>query len=232
MAQNFDILILCSGKSGSSTLYTSFINNGYNTLKVHSKLDYVEQFKKDKLYESIDLSSQNKKICIIDVYRNPIERKISSFFQNINDFVPDWKVRPIEYLIRKFNNKYIYTLEEYHSINEAFRYYNIPYFKTFDFQKKFNIIEKDNKIFIKILYKDINEWKYILRYIFNKRFIIKNSNLSDTKDYYPTYQEFLEKYKLPKKYLNRLINKDIEFKVYNTPEEQKEYIDYWKENSY
>lgn len=33
-------------------------------------------------------------------------------------------------------------------------------------------------------------------------------------------------YKVPKKYLNKL-KKDKEFKVYNSPEDQKKYLDYW-----
>ena len=48
MAQNFKIFVLCGGKSGSSTLHSTFINNGFKSLKIHSKLDYIEQFNCDK----------------------------------------------------------------------------------------------------------------------------------------------------------------------------------------
>ena len=231
MAQNFDVFILCGGKSGSSTLELSFVKNGYKSLKVHGRLDYIEQFKEDKLFQSIELSSINKKTYIIDVYRNPIERKISSFFQNIDIFVPNWKSKSNEDLIKIFNKEHIFKLEEYHSINEAFDHFNLPRFKEFDFQKKFNMYEHNNKVFIKLLHKNINMWNFILRYIFKKKFIISNNNLSIQKDYYKTYQNFLLIYKVPKKYLNKLKNKDQEFRIYNSPNEQKEYLKYWSERS-
>ena len=231
MAQNFDVFILCGGKSGSSTLELSFIKNGYKSLKVHGRLDYIEQFKEDKLYQSIELSSKNKKTYIIDVYRNPIERKISSFFQNIDTLVSNWKCKSNDELIKIFNKKYIYELEEYHSINEAFEYFNLPKFKEFDFQKKFNIYQHNNKVFIKLLHKNINIWNLILRYIFKKKFIISNDNLSIQKDYYKTYQNFLLIYKVPKKYLNKLKTKDQEFRIYNSPDEQHEYLKYWSDRS-
>ena len=231
MAQNFDVFILCGGKSGSSTLELSFIKNGYKSLKVHGRLDYIEQFKEDKLYQSIELSSKNKKTYIIDVYRNPIERKISSFFQNIDTLVSNWICKSNDELIKIFNKKYIYELEEYHSINEAFEYFNLPKFKEFDFQKKFNIYQHNNKVFIKLLHKNINIWNLILRYIFKKKFIISNDNLSIQKDYYKTYQNFLLIYKVPKKYLNKLKTKDQEFRIYNSPDEQHEYLKYWSDRS-
>lgn len=226
MAQNFKIFVLCGGKSGSSTLHSTFINNDFKSLKIHSKLDYIEQFNCDKLFESIDLSAEDKQVFIIDVYRTPIERKISSFFENVQNLIPNWESLPIEELINIFNKDYLNKLEEYHSINEAFKHYNIPNFKNFDFKKKFISVEKDNKVFIKILYKDINNWKNILRHIFNKPIVMTNDNLSNGKNYFKAYQHFKLMYKVPKKYLNKL-KKDTEFKIYNSPEDQKEYLDYW-----
>jgi len=231
MTKNIDIFILCGGKSGSSSLYSSFIKNNYNTLKIHGKLDYIEQFNEDKLYETINISSAKKPVFIIDVYRTPIERKISSFFQNIDSYLPNWQCKSIEQLITKFNNKYLYELEEYHSINEAFDYYDIPYFKEFDFKKKFNLFKKNNLIFIKLLYKNINEWHHILRVIFNKQFIITKDNMSSYKNYYKTYQHFLLMYKIPKKYLN-ILTKDREFLIYNTLEDQVSYFEYWNSKSF
>ena len=32
---NLDVLIYCGGKCGSSTLHTTFKNNGYNSYKIH-----------------------------------------------------------------------------------------------------------------------------------------------------------------------------------------------------
>jgi hypothetical protein len=231
MAKIYDVFILCGGKCGSTSLSSSFNKFGYKTLKVHGKLDYINQFHEDKLYETIDLSCSKKPVIIIDVYRTPIERKISSFFQNINSYVPDWKSKSTEQLVTEFNNNYLYKLEEYHSINEAFENYNIPNFTEFNFQKCFNLLKKDNKFFIKLLYKDISKWQHILRLIFNKNFTITKNNLSNKKDYYTSYQHFLLKYKVPKKYLE-LLTKDKEFAIYNSLEDQVSYFEYWNLKSF
>ena len=231
MTTIYDVFILCGGKCGSSTLSSSFQKLGYKTLKVHGKLDYINQFKEDKLYECINNSSKHKPVIIIDVYRTPIERKISSFFQNIQYYIPDWQSKSIEQLILEFNNKYLYVLEEYHSINEAFDYYQISHFHEFDEKKNYNLLKKDNKIFIKLLYKDIQKWNKILTLIFNQPFVITKDNLSNQKDYYKTYQQFLSKYKVPKSYFDKLV-KDKEFKIYNTKEEQVSYLEYWNLRCY
>ncbi len=229
---NIDVLIMCGGKSGSSTLFTTFTKNNYNCLKIHSYLDYIEQFNCNKLYESIDTSSDNKILYIIDSYRTPIERKISSFFENIIIHVPNYKSLSIEQLIDVFNEKFLYKLEEYHSINEVFRKYDIPLFDTFDFNKHYNITYKGTKIFIKLLYKDIDNWGTILSKIFKKKIIMRNDNISDTKDYFTMYTEFKKKYKIPKKYIDYLMTKDREFTIYNTTDEQEKYIKKWSAKSY
>ena len=107
MTHNIDILVMCGGKCGSSTLYSSFKNSGFKCLKIHSKYDYILQFKSDSLYDTINLSSKCKKLFIIDSYRTPIERKISSFFQNIHTFVPNYEYLSIQKLIHIFNLKYL-----------------------------------------------------------------------------------------------------------------------------
>jgi|SaaInlStandDraft_7_1057024.scaffolds.fasta_scaffold02315_2 hypothetical protein len=228
---NIDVLIMCGGKSGSSTLYVTLKKN-YKCLKIHSYLDYIEQFNSNKLYESIDESSNNRILYIIDSYRTPIERKISSFFENITIHVPNYKSLSIVKLINLFNEKFLYTLEEYHSINEVFRKYDIPLFDTFDFNKHYNITYKGTKIFIKLLYKDIDNWGTILSRIFKKKIIIRNDNISDTKDYFTMYTEFKKKYKIPKKYIDNLLKNDREFTIYNTKDEQEKYIKKWSAKSY
>jgi len=232
MIHNINVLIMCGGKCGSSTLYSSLKNSDFKCLKIHSKDDYILQFKSDSLYDTINLSSKNKKIFIIDSYRTPIERKISSFFQNIHIHVPNYKTLTIQKLIHIFNLKFLNKIEEYHSINSVLTHYNIPLFKKFDFKNKYIICEKNNKVFIKILYKDIHDWNNILSKILNKKINIVNDNLSKNKDYSDIYNRFKKKYIVPKSYLQYLKKNDNEFKIYNTKEEQVAYIQKWLQRSY
>ena len=98
-----DIICLVSGKCGSSSLNETFNRNGYKCIKTHSKDCFKKQFKYDGLIDIIKRSSLNKELYIIGSYRTPIERKISSFFQNIHKHVPNYKNKSCEELIDIFN---------------------------------------------------------------------------------------------------------------------------------
>jgi len=212
---NIDVIVNCSGNSGGCTLYNTFIFNNYKAIKCHNDYEFKYSNSTDiSLFDVINNNNNkdNKDIIIIDSYRNPIERKISSFFENIKSYLPNYYELTIDEIINFFNdNNFIYYLEEYHSINEILDYYNIPRFSNFDFYKEYNICKKNNKIFIKIRFKDINEWSKILSKIFNKYIIIQKSNLSLNKSYSNTYNEFIKKYKVPKKFLEENLSNDIEF---------------------
>ena len=230
--ETFDVFVYCGGKCGSSTLNKTFNVNGDKSIQLHSNSFWKSFYKKDiDIFKVIDESCLNKKIYIIDSYRTPIERKISSFFQNLVIHEPNYRNMSIEDLILIFNRK-VYWLEEYHPINEVLSNYELPLFKDFDFEKHYNIIEKDNKIFIKILFKDIKNWDKILSEIFNKEIIISPLNLTEEKCIFSLYQEFKKKYKVPKWYLVKYLPMDEEFKIYNTIEEQNEYMNYWMEKSF
>jgi len=232
MVLNIDILVLCSGKSGSSTLYESFVRSGFKCIKVHSQEDYKKQFEEDSLFETIDNSSKKKKLFIIDVYRNPIERKISSFFEHIDKYVPNWRNISIIELIKIFNNDFLFKLEEYQSLDPILNHYKIINKKKFDFKKKYLKIEKNNKIFIKLLYNNIDEWNIILSKLLNKEINIVNFNLSVHKPYYHTYENFKKIYLIPKIYIHKLMNDDKHFRFFNDTYNQNEYIIKWAKRSY
>ena len=69
----------------------------------------------------------------------------------------------MEELIDIFNSKYVNHLEEYHSINGAMDHYNVEHFTEFDFKKGYVKKEVGNIVFIKILYKDIDNWSNIYK---------------------------------------------------------------------
>jgi hypothetical protein len=230
----YNVFIYCGGKCGSSTLDKTMLENRFDSVKLHNNNYWQNELKNHKtIFETINQSSLNyEKIYIIDVYRTPIERKISSFFQNINVHLPNYNEFSIEEMIQFFNKELIYTLEEYHSINEVFDYYNIEKFNSFNFKKKYNMITRDNKIFIKLLFSDLNNWDTILSEIFGKKIFICSDNLTESKTIYELYFKFKELYKVPKRYIYRQLLNDIEFKIYNTKDQQVKYINNWINKSY
>ena len=219
-----DVICLTGGKCGSTTLYNTLKENGFECIKVHNKSSFEIQFKYDGLIDLINRSSENKKLYIIDSYRTPIERKISSFFQNIGKHVPSYKNKRCEELIDIFNTKYLDILEEYHSINPIMEEYGVEPFNTFDFKKKYVIKKEGNLIFIKLLFSNISNWGDNLSEIFNKKIIIYKSNLSKNKECYPIYNKFKLMYKTKKSYINNIRKNDKQFRIFNTQEQQDIYI--------
>lgn len=230
----YNIFVYCGGKCGSTTLNETFKKNIYSSLHVHSNEHYQLAYRtKNTIFDVINLSSTNfENIYIIDSYRTPIERKISSFFQNINSHLPNYNDLTIDKIIDFFNLNLIDTIEEYHSIDEVLEYYNVPLFTKFNFEQKYNITKNDNKIFIKLLFKDIQNWNIILSEIFQKDIIMHNENLTKDKPINDLYEEFKKNYKVPKTYIENTLKNDIDFKIYNTEKEQEEYIAKWLELSY
>ena len=229
---NIDILVAVGGKCGSSTLRNTFTMNGFRTIKVHSRANFHAQFSYDGLIDCINASSIDKKLYIIDSYRTPIERKISSFFQNIHYHVPDYENKTCDELISIFNEKFLHSIAELHTINEIMDEYDVEPFQSFDFTNQYIQKTKGNLVFVKILFKDISSWDTILGSILNKNITIYDENLTSSKPTNSIYVEFKQKYKVPITYLHNLIDKDKEFKIYNTKDEMEEYIDKWTKVSF
>jgi hypothetical protein len=228
----YQVFIYCGGKCGSSTLFRTFKNLNYKCLHVHRNYYYCLDLDNDiSLFDTIEKSRKHfDKIYIIDSYRTPIERKISSFFQNIHKHtdIKDFNNIHVNEVIEIFNKKnYIYYLEDYHPFDEILDYLNINNNIPFDFSNKYTIMHHENIVLIKLLFKDINEWGNILGNIFNTEIKMISDNESKNKTYFTLYKKFLENYKPPKKYINCFLKHDKKFKTYNTHDEQNDYIQYW-----
>lgn len=224
---NINVFVYCSGKSGSSTLHSTFINNGYKSIHIHGNLEYQlnplnkNLVSKHKTIFDLILYNmkQDKTIYIIDSYRLPIERKISGYFES---FYKGQSYNEVENAL----DKSLHLLEDYNSIDEILDYFNLPSFTSFDFNKKYNILNYKNIKFIKIRFCDIHNWDSILSEIFDKKITITNDNLSKNKSYYNTIELIKNEYKIPF-YIIYIVKNDYEFKIYNSKDEQQKYLDKW-----
>jgi hypothetical protein len=172
--KNIKIFVYCSGKCGSTTL-SSTLSQYYKTLHVHTNEEFyvTSQQKVFTIFDVIKCSETSEdQIYIIDSYRNPIERKIASFFNNINAHIPKYKRHKLRDLVKIFNNNYLKCIEEYHSIDEVMNHYDLPLFETFDFEKKYNLLVYKNINFIKLRFCDINKRIILKKYIMFLMYII------------------------------------------------------------
>jgi len=224
---DYDVFVFCGGKCGGATLTKTLSESEYKVCHLHdSKTTGIIESDIDtkNVFNIIDEISKTKTVYIIDVYRRPIERKISAFFQNIDIELPNYKNYETDELINYFNLNCLLYLENYHPIDEVLEHYKLPLFNSFDFKKGYNIIEHENKKIIKILFNDLPKWENILSNIFCKNIKLVSENLTQNKkDIYHLFQSFKKQYKIPKDYIY-LIKKNNEFKIYNKKINQKKYI--------
>ena len=222
---DLDCIVLCGGKCGSSTLTTTMRHNGYKTIKVHNEQDFITQFKYNGLEASINASSSSKPLIIIDSYRTPLERKISSMFHNLNVHMGKTNATYKE-IVEVFNTRLINNIENYDSMDCILKKMN-ALFKNFDFERGYSVKKIGNITFIKLLFKNISIWDVQLSNILNKQITIKTSNISKNKPYTKLYETFKQNYKVPLIELE-IMCKTGSFKLYNSELEQQSYFNLHK----
>ena len=241
-----DIVILYSPpKVGSTSIVTSirlFASDKYIVFHTHD--DKICELYQDRL-NVINVSdiinnnflfnqqfNRNRKIYIIDIYRTPIERKISDFFQKIseihfNNSEKEISKYPVEKLFKRFNDIYPY-FDDTDYFNEI---YNIDIdfkIKQFDVSKKYMLYEKNNIIYIKLRLNDTHEWGNILSSILNTKISIIHDYNTVNKDIGSIYKLFKNTYQLPINFFNELIN-DKGLNIYLSEEEKQKYLHTWSQ---
>lgn len=228
---DIDAFIIAGGKCGSSTLKKTFSSLELKTIKSHNPTCFKNQFGYEGFFDTIIESSKYKRLIIVDAYRTPIERKISSFFHNGERKIPNFLNMTIKEQIDLFNKDYLYRIEEQHIINDIYTRLNIPQYAQYDARRRYLHQNYKNIKIIKLHYSDINNWDIRLTEIFRRPIKIIPDNISKNKSYYDTYKNFLEQYKVPIHYIEDKLSKDIEFKKYQTPAQQNAYIKMWLKKS-
>ena len=240
--EDVNFFIYCGRKSGSTTLNhtCSNIENSLS-IQIHNNEDYLYKYGQCNFNSIFDLIENNMKkhetIYVIDSYRTPIEKKISSFFEDIDKYIPNYKNCDVSFLISYFNKKYIYAnkcthiyTEDYEPLDEMLQHFNLSPLKKFNFDRKYELIKHKNIVFIKLRFHEINKWNVLLSEIFGKDVVIIDKNKSENKDYYDIYENFKQNYKIPREYLEKL-KSDARFNIYNSSLERIKYIKEWYSKS-
>ncbi len=236
------VLLYCPEKVGSTSIATSIRTCASDKFIVfHSHQEEIFNIKGENqtatmyysdIIKNVSVINKNtgtnRKIYVIDIYRTPIERKISLFFQNIAEFhfnntEENLLNYPIEKIIKRFNDIYM-NIDEIDYYNEK---YEIPKITQFDFEKKYIMYEKDGVTWIKLRLKDFNLWDDILSQILNTKIIMIKDYSTENKIIGPIYKKFKSEYKLPINYFN-YITVCSNLKKYYTEQERNEYLEFWK----
>ena len=236
-----DIIVLyCPEKVGSTSIVSSIrISASDKFMVFHTHENKIADLYngKNNIISIDDIIKNNniyniqtnkyRKIYIIDVYRSPIERKISYFFQKLselhfNNSELNISNYPIEKIFKRFNDIFIH-IEEIDYFNT---YYKCDKINKFDFKKKYVMKEINNVVFIKLRLEDSKDWGNILSEILETQIYLIHDYNTVNKNIGNLYNKFKELYKLPINYY-KLIESDPLIDIYMSSEEKKIYLEKW-----
>jgi hypothetical protein len=231
------IFIYTPPKVGSTSLVSSLrlsVSNKFLTIHVHDEnmLNVLTNFDSTYAVSVHDIIEYNafigKNVFVIDVYRNPIERKISEYFEIVSNFhfnntENNMDKYKLDLIINRFNQIFPYIGEgDYY-----FDKYPITVPEQFDFQKKYLIAEKNTITYIKLRLVDSNNWGKILSEILKTEVITITDYQTENKIIGNLYKQFKINYIIPSNFLENIINNCRYFNYYNSELEKKEYFNYW-----
>ena len=168
-----------------------------------------------------------REVYVIDVYRSPVERKISAFFEKIgayhfnnkDEIVNKYNVNKV---ITRFNNIFSHIANGDHFMDK----YNIAIPDRFDHVSKYLLVHENGIKYIKLRLKDSNEWSTILTNIFGMKIVSIKDYESSNKPIKDLYKKFKIAYKIPSNLLDEL-TKCKYLNYYYSDQEKQEYIDQW-----
>jgi len=228
------IFVYSYPKVGSTSIISTlriFASHIYNIIHIHDEnmLKVLGNINNVSVIEIIEYNKfLGKDIFVIDIYRLPIERKISCFFEKIDTYhfntnIENLNTYSIERIFERFNKIFPF-------IGNGDKYYdeyNLLLPEKFDFINKYLLIEKNGIKYIKLRLNDSHLWNNILSKLLSVDLKIVKDYETNKKKVKDIYTNFISNYKLPNNFLY-ILNLCKYFNYYNSPEEINTYLNNWK----
>ncbi|MBU6283244.1 hypothetical protein KGQ64_13455 [bacterium] len=230
--RDIDVFVWCGGKCGGSTLRATFEATGRKVLHTHGPFHFAKEVvRRDDvdLFEVFDFNASNKsRLLVVDSYRLPIERKISSFFQNLETHVPGHRSLSLDELTAVFDERFLEILEVHHPIDRIMRHRGVPSFDSFDFERGYVLARDGGVEFLKLRFADVADWGRILSSVVGRPVATRDANRTESKPVNELYRRFLANYRLPRGFLERHVEGDRHFRIHTTEEEREAYLRQWR----
>lgn len=230
------VFVYTPPKVGSTTLVSSIRLNAcgkFTVLHLHNEIMLRVLYKIHDI-TVLDIIKYNKflgkNVIVIDIYRSPIEQKISTFFENIHSLhfnapIEVLNTFEVNRIIKRFNQVFPYL-----QTNDHYRTkYGVPFPDTFDFENKYIHAEVDGINYFKLRLKDSNEWNKILQKVLNinvEIYIAKDYETSK-KPINHIFSLFKQYYEIPVN-LFKMIEEDENLKYYYSEYERRQYLNTWR----
>jgi len=235
--QNKLIFVYSAPKVGSTSIVSSlriFGSDKFSVIHIHDEemLKVLGHVNGITVNEIILYNKYlGKTVYVIDVYRSPIERKMSAYFEKIGAYHfnnTDEKVNTynLQKIILRFNKIFPHLATGDHFIDK----YNITVPSEFDYNKKYLLVQQNGISYIKLRLKDSALWGPILTNIFGSRICIVKDYESSHKSIKDLYLAFKNAYNVPQNLLNDIV-KCKYLKYFYSPDEIAEYFNQWSSKS-
>lgn len=229
------IFIYSPPKVGSTTLTTSLrvsLGNTHNIVHIHDEimLNVLTGISGISINDIIRfLSDLGKTVYVIDIYRTPIERKMSEYFEKLSPYHFNNTEDNIAstYSMSKIINRFNHIFPHIENGDHYYEQYNIPCPVPFDFHKKYTHEIIHNINYIKLRLCDISVWPTILSTLFKSEVVVINDYItSSKKSIGALYEQFKAEYTIPYNYLEQIKHNSY-LHIYYSESERNNYIQYW-----
>jgi hypothetical protein len=228
------IIFVYSGpKVGSTSIVSSlriFATNKFTIIHIHDEemlkvLGHIDGITVNEiiLYNKY----LGKDVYVIDIYRSPIERKISAYFEKIgayhfNNTDTNVNKYSVKRIINRFNKVLPHLANGDHFIDK----YNIPIPEQFNFIKKYLLVEHNGIKYIKLRLKDTSCWNNILTTLLGTKIYVVKDYESTNKPIKDLYLVFKSTYRIPKNLLHNIMQCKY-LKYFYSADEQAAYFNQW-----
>ena len=224
------IFIYTPPKVGSTTLVSSLrisLGKTFNVMHIHtdtmfSVLTGINNVSVNEIISYIAQKGSN--IYVFDVYRTPLERKMSEFFEmlapyHFNNSEEHINKYDITRVSNRFNKLFPYLAVD----DNYFDKFNICNPPDFDFDKKYTLQVINNIKYVKLRLSDSAQWADILSKLLGRDIVLINDYTTETRPIGNLYKRFKMEYKIPSNYVD-IIKTCKYFNLYLTPGERTKYI--------
>jgi hypothetical protein len=228
------VFIYTPPKVGSTTLVSSLrvsLGNTYNIIHIHDEVNLsvltgVHDVSVNEIIGFIAL--MGKRVYVIDVYRTPIERKMSEFFEKISPYHFNNSEENINnYSTKRVADRFNALFPHIGNGDHYLEKYNINDPLPFDFKNKYTVQKKDTITYVKLRLCDSSTWSTILTTIFSANVVMITDYQTDNKGVGELYKRFKREYKLPINYFEDIKNCNA-LGIYYNEEERNEYLNMWQ----
>jgi hypothetical protein len=229
------IFIYSQPKVGSTSLVSSlriFGIHNFHIIHIHDEimLKVLKGIDDITINELIAYNAYiGKEVIVIDVYRKPIEWKISTYFEKIgcyhfNNIEMEVNNYNIDKIINRFNKIFPYIANGDHFL-DIYPICNKP--SIFNFEDKYLLVKDHGIKYIKLRLEDSSEWGRILTNLLNIPIHIVKDYETTNKTIKDLYIRFKDNYKIPKNFLDEIMkNKYLNY--YYSSQELEHYYNLWK----